>query len=66
VSGVLFLLNWAYDLSSVIQYGWSGRYLVQLSNLKEPICVRQGAMPVLGMYSVVYQKVQSSTGSTDM
>jgi hypothetical protein len=28
--------------------------------------VRHGVPPVAWMYSVVYQKVQSSTGSTDM
>ena len=33
-------------------------------NLNEPIRVCHGAPPVVGMYSVVNQKVQSSTGST--
>ena len=35
---------------------------VQEGNLKEPIRVRQ-AEPVVCWYSVVYQNVQSSTGS---
>lgn len=35
-------------------------------NLKAPIRVFQGAEPVLGIYSVVIQKVQSSTGSTEI
>lgn len=33
-------------------------------NLKEPIRVLHGAVPVVWIYSVVNQKVQSSTGST--
>ncbi len=33
-------------------------------NLNEPMRVFHGAVPVLGMYSVVNQKVQSSLGST--
>src|SRR5713101_1701901 len=36
----------------------------QLGNLKEPMRVFQLNAPFAGMYSVVYQKVQSSTGST--
>jgi hypothetical protein len=35
----------------------------QLGNLKLPIRVRHGASPVTWRYSVVYQNVQSSTGS---
>ena len=35
----------------------------QLGNLNEPILVRQFAEPVVWMYSVVNQNVQSSTGS---
>ena len=35
-------------------------------NLNEPMRVFQGAVPVLGIYSVVNQKVQSSTGSTEI
>ena len=38
----------------------------QLGNLKEPIRVRQLKVPLAGMYSVVYQNVQSSLGSTLM
>ena len=34
--------------------------------MNEPIRVRQLKLPLLGMYSVVYQKVQSSLGSTLM
>ena len=37
--------------------------LVQDGNLNEPIRVLHGAVPVLGIYSVVNQKVQSSLGS---
>jgi hypothetical protein len=37
--------------------------LVQEGNLNEPMRVCQGAPPVVGMYSVVNQKVQSSEGS---
>src|SRR5438046_2352873 len=33
------------------------------ANLNEPMRVRQLLLPFEGMYSVVYQKVQSSTGS---
>ena len=36
----------------------------QEGNLNEPMRVCQGAPPVVGMYSLVNQKVQSSTGST--
>lgn len=39
---------------------------VQPGNLNEPMRVCQGAPPVVGMYSVVNQNVQSSTGSTVM
>src|SRR5438105_5042125 len=39
---------------------------VQPGNLNEPMRVRQLKLPFEGMYSVVYQKVQSSTGSTDI
>jgi hypothetical protein len=35
----------------------------QLGNLKLPMRVRHGALPVVWMYSCVYQNVQSSTGS---
>jgi len=39
----------------------------QPGNLNEAIHVLQlGAAPVLSMYSVVYQKVQSSAGSIDI
>jgi hypothetical protein len=34
----------------------------QPGNLNEPMRVFQLKLPLLGMYSVVYQKVQSSTG----
>src|SRR5436190_3924837 len=37
---------------------------VQLGNLNDPIRVRHVRSPVTCMYSVVYQNVQSSTGST--
>jgi hypothetical protein len=37
---------------------------LQPGNLKEPIRVLQLNAPFAGMYSVVYQKVQSSEGST--
>ena len=40
--------------------------LVQFGNLKEAICVFQLKLPFAGMYSSVYQKVQSSAGSTLM
>jgi hypothetical protein len=40
-------------------------YLPQLSNLKLPIHVLQG-LPLVLWNSPVYQKVQSSTGSTDI
>ena len=36
----------------------------QLGNLNEPMRVFQLKAPFAGMYSVVYQKVQSSDGST--
>ena len=36
----------------------------QFGNLKLPIWVLQLKLPVVAMYSWVYQKVQSSTGST--
>ena len=36
---------------------------MQVGNLKLPIRVRHGVAPVVWMYSVVYQNVQSSTGS---
>ena len=36
----------------------------QLLNLNEPMRVFQLNAPLLGMYSVVYQNVQSSDGST--
>jgi hypothetical protein len=36
----------------------------QFVNLNEPMRVRQLNAPLLGMYSVVYQNVQSSDGST--
>ncbi len=36
----------------------------QPGNLNDPIRVFQGAVPVMGIYSVVNQKVQSSFGST--
>src|SRR5207237_3744436 len=36
----------------------------QLGNLKDPIRVLQLKEPFAGRYSVVYQKVQSSDGST--
>ena len=35
----------------------------QVGNLKLPIRVRHGVAPVVWRYSVVYQNVQSSTGS---
>ena len=35
----------------------------QLGNLKLPMRVRHGFSPVVCRYSVVYQNVQSSTGS---
>ena len=35
----------------------------QLGNLKQPILVLHSACPDVWMYSFVYQKVQSSTGS---
>ena len=35
----------------------------QLGNLKLPMRVRHGFVPVVWRYSVVYQNVQSSTGS---
>ena len=38
----------------------------QPGNLKEPIRVLQLNAPFEGMYSVVYQKVHSSAGSTDI
>lgn len=38
----------------------------QDGNLNAPMRVFHGAVPVLGMYSVVIQKVQSSTGSTEI
>ena len=38
----------------------------QLGNLKEPIRVRQLKLPFADRYSVVYQNVQSSVGSTAM
>ena len=38
----------------------------QPGNLNEPIRVLQLKAPFAGMYSVVYQKVQSSAGSTTM
>ena len=34
--------------------------------LKTPTRVRQGALPVVARYSLVYQKVQSSAGSSSM
>src|SRR6266568_5851750 len=37
---------------------------LQVLNLKEAIRVRQLKVPLAGIYSVVYQSVQSSTGST--
>ena len=40
--------------------------LPQLENLNAPICVSQLKLPLDGMYSLVYQKVQLSEGSTDM
>jgi len=40
-------------------------YCPQVSNLKAAINVLQG-LPVVLWYSAVYQKVQSSTGSTDI
>jgi hypothetical protein len=40
--------------------------LVQFGNLNEPILVCQLNVPLLGMYSSVYQNVQSSVGSTLM
>ena len=36
----------------------------QLGNLNEPMRVFQLKVPLAGMYSLVYQKVQSSEGST--
>ena len=39
---------------------------LQLEILKEPICVLQLNAPFAGMYWFVYQKVQSSLGSTLM
>jgi hypothetical protein len=36
----------------------------QFVNLNEPMRVFQLNAPLLGMYSFVYQKVQSSDGST--
>jgi hypothetical protein len=38
----------------------------QLGNLNEPMRVFQLNDPLAGRYSVVYQKVQSSLGSTDI
>ena len=40
-----------------------GKVYLQPGNLKETICVLQLKLPVEAIYSVVYQKVQSSTGS---
>jgi len=36
---------------------------VHVGNLKLPMRVRHGVAPVVCTYSVVYQNVQSSTGS---
>ena len=42
----------------------SGVVPPQLGNLKEPMRVCQLKLPLLGMYSLTYQNVQSSVGST--
>ena len=42
----------------------SGVVLPQDVNLKEPMRVLQLKVPLDGRYSLVYQKVQSSAGST--
>jgi len=44
----------------------SGDVLPQFANLKDAMRVLQLNEPLAGRYSVVYQKVQSSTGSTLM
>ena len=44
----------------------SGVVLPQEVNLKLPMRVCQLRLPLVGMYSFVYQKVQSSDGSTLM
>ena len=41
-----------------------GALAPQLGNLNDPIRVRQLKLPFAGMYSFVYQNVQSSLGST--
>ena len=44
--------------------GGGGGCVEQFGNLNEPIRVRQLKLPFADRYSVVYQKVQSSEGST--
>src|SRR5437588_12870652 len=44
--------------------GGGGGVVEQLENLNEPILVRQLKLPFEDRYSFVYQKVQSSAGST--
>jgi hypothetical protein len=43
-----------------------GLAALQEGNLKTPMRVRQETGPVVAIYSLVNQKVQSSTGSMDM
>src|SRR5207302_8898030 len=50
---------------ALIEKSFAGAVL-QFGNLKVPTRVFQLKVPLLGMYSVVYQKVKSSAGSTVM
>jgi hypothetical protein len=52
-----------YDAPSPMGEGAGGNVYAQPGNLKETICVLQLKLPVEAIYSVVNQKVQSSTGS---
>jgi hypothetical protein len=53
-------------MSTSVAPGGQGGGPPQLGNLKAPIRVFHGRSPVTWRYSFVYQKVQSSTGSTVM
>jgi len=52
-----------YWLTSCPRLFFDGVVLVQDGNLNDPMRVFQLNVPLLGMYSFVYQNVQSSLGS---
>ena len=58
------MIDWLPGVAAMLKSGVGGA--PHPGNLKDAMRVLQLKEPFEGMYSLAYQKVQSSTGSTDI